>query len=233
MSSLEELQSKVEELSAQVDESKKTIDNKEKEAKSAMEEKDKEHKEAMGEEQKKHEAMMNENKEKHEALKASLQAEIDKETDEKKKEGMKAALKAMDEEHKEKEAKSAKYGEDDEEKKALKAEVQYLANVVKEPKINYLKQVYEAAKTPEEDLKEYVANWEKMDGPQLDAAIKQTERLAGRIKESFEASQKNPFGPTMSAKPTKVESFSAEKTYGKIDETSDKDLFANKGGPYK
>lgn len=244
---LEELNDKVIQLNAAVDEEKEKHEKKEAEHKKAMEDEKEKHKNAMKEEHEKHESEIehkdDDHKTKYESLRASLKAQMDEEKDEKKKEGLKAALKAMEDEHKkhegddktrkleEKEGKKARYGEkeDDEEKKALKAEVTYLSAAVNTPKIDYLKQVYTAAKTPESDLTNYMKEWSAMTSIQLDAAIKKVEPLLGHMK-SFEASteKKSPFGFSTGQAPSSHE-YSAAKGLDKIDKMTDKDLFSTPG----
>jgi hypothetical protein len=243
MQSLEELRDEVIELNAAVKAEKEEDEDKESKHKAALKAMKDEHKDAMKDEDEKHKAEIehkdDEHKTKYESLKATLKAAMDEEEDEKKKEGMKAALKAMEDEHKKEandktrtiEQKEGKYGkEEDEEKKALKAEVTYLTAAVNKPKLDYLKQVYTAANTPDSELTNYIDEWSAMSSKQLDAAITQTSRLSGHMK-SFEASteQKSPFGFSTADVPGSHSTYNAGKGLDKIDKMNDKDLFSSPG----
>ncbi len=234
MPSLEELSEKVDQLNAQVDTEKK--DHKE-----AMDNKDKEHKDAMDEKEKnamdekdKEAKKANDEKEKHESVLKAMHKAMDDEKDEKKKEGMKAVLEAMkaDDTVKKINEQEGNYSnEDKEEKKAMKAEITYLASLVKKPIIDQLTQIYQGAKTPESDIKEYVADWNKMTPEQLDGALKKVAHLVGARKSYEAVEKKSPFGFSTGTAPGQRQ-FSASKAFEKIDKASDSDLFNKSEGPY-
>jgi hypothetical protein len=210
-------------LSAKADD----VDKKHEEAKKAMEEK---HKEAIDNKEKESKKALDEEHKKNEAtLKAVLKA-MEEDDPEKRKEAVKAAIDHKDDEHKE------GTSHDDEEKKAMKAEITYLAAELKKPKIEYLAKVYQAANTPEDKLKEYVADWETKTAKQLDAAIEQVKPLIDSIESvtQFEANktEKSPFGFSTASPPTSSKTFAASKEFEKIEKMSTEDLFANGGSPY-
>ena len=219
----EELVEYVASLSAEVDKKDKeanyAMDKKDKDAKTAMEDKEDNHKSAMDEEEKKHEAV----------LKAVLKA-MEEDDHEKRKEAVKSAM--DDDKHdndKNKEAKRAAE-EDDDEKKALKAEVTYLANYNKSPKIQYLKKVYQAALTPEATITKYVAEWEGKTLPQLDAEIKKIAPLIQTLTQNNQMdavtqTSDNFEIPMMSTLPTPNSSYSGSVDLSKINKMSDQDLF--------
>lgn len=222
---ISELTSYVANLTAEVehkdDEHKTAMDDKEKDAKKAMDEKE--------EEAKKAKKAMDEDHEKDAVvLKAVLKA-MDEEDPDKRKEAIKTAMKA---DLPDKDKKDAMH-EDDEEKKALKAEVSYLAAKANKPTIDYLTKVYQAAQTPEDKIKEYIAEWEKMNTKQLDAALGKIKPLVEQMgTESFEAdSTKSPFGFSSPSPPVEQVSFSASAEFKKIDEMSPSEAFGS-GGPH-
>jgi len=102
----------------------------------------------------------------------------------------------------------------------------YLAQVVKNPKIQYLTKVYQAALTPEATLKEYVADWKEKTPQQLDAEIKKIAPLVQTLTQTnqMDASTPELEIPMMSTLPT-PHSYSASVDLSKINKMSDKDLF--------
>lgn len=190
---------------------KKAMEEKEKDAKKAMDDKIEENKNAMDEEHKKDASRM-----------AAVLKAMDEEDPEKRKEAVKSA---MEDENKDKDH-TAMDMKDDEEKKALKAQVTYLANKTKLPTINYLKQVYTAAKVDDSTLKTYEAEWSEMTPQQLDAAVEKVKPLVESMGiTSFEAeTEKSPFGFSTLPTPSKVEEFSASKEFQKIDKMTPEQL---------
>ena len=98
---------------------------------------------------------------------------------------------------------------------------------INKPKLDYLTKVYQAANTPDKDLKEYVAEWQEMTSKQLDGAINKTKQLVDSMGiQTFEAdAEKSPFGFSSPSIPTKQESFSASVEFKKIDEMSPSEAF--------
>jgi len=120
----------------------------------------------------------------------------------------------------------AKSAEDDEEKKALKAQVTYLANSVKAPKIQYLTKVYQAALTPKETITEYVAEWNKQTPQQLDAEIKKLGPLINTITQTqMNAEVPEMVIPTMSTLPTGDSTYKGSVDTSRITKMSDAELF--------
>ena len=235
---VEEQNDYVKQLNAQVehkdDEHKTAMDEKEKENKDAMDEKDKENKNAV-------KTAMDEEKKNHDARMAKLSAAILKAMDEKDEDKRKEAIKqAMEDDKKEnmaqddkdKKNNEAQY-KDDEEKKALKATVTYLEAQINKPKIDYLSKIYTAAKVDEKTLKEYEADWNKMGAKQLDAAIEKVKPLIESIPEfsAGKIEQQTPFGFSSPDIPTELSADVNDKSFKKIDDMSDAELF-EQGGPY-
>jgi len=229
----EDLVEYVASLSAEVDKKEHdanyAMDKKDHDAKTAMDEKDEEHKTAMEHERKM--AMEHEDK-KHEAtLKAVLKA-MEEDDHEKRKDAVKSAMEkehktAMEHGHEDKNKDAKQAMEDDDEKKALKAQVTYLATVVKNPKIQYLTKVYQAALTPEATLKEYVADWNGKTPQQLDAEIKKITPLVQTLTQTNQMDAATPEIeiPMMSTLPTPTTSYQGSVDLSKINKMSDKDLF--------
>jgi len=240
MQTLEELNSKVDELTAQVEEKKDEVKDKDAKHKAEMDEKEKEHKSAMDEKEHEKKSAMDEEKEKHEStyksMYSKMKSAMNEETDEKKKEGMKAVLQAMNEEHK-KEAKRGdmdkpevyeKKGKSAEEMKKDReheAEITYLTAEIIKPKIKQLDQLYKASKTPEDKIEEYKAAWKNLTGKQLDAEIEKMNNIIGNvIPNTFEA-QNSAFGFGTTSSLKKLHQFDASKFSSKIDKMSDSQLF--------
>lgn len=237
--SLEELSDHVTTLSAQVDEEKKNN----KEALKSMDEKNEKEKEAMDEEHKKEMKDAQEHKDdEHKEKMSKLQAAILKAMEEEDKDKREAMIKSAMEEHTkeekmsmEEEQKKNHTGMNDEEKeenKAMKAQITYLSAQVNKPRLEYLEAVYKAAKTPEDDLKEFKSDWEKMDTKQLDGAIKKTKPLVDSMPEFSvgKTETQSPFGFTGADIPKEFSANINDKQLKKIDDMSDAELF--EGGPY-
>ena len=167
---------------------------------------------------------MDEEEKKHEAtMKAVLKA-MEEDDHEKRKEAVKSA---MEDNHEDKDKDAKRAMEDDDEKKALKAQVTYLATVVKNPKIQYLTKVYQAALTPEATLKEYVADWNGKTPQQLDAEIKKIAPLVQTLTQTNQMDAATPELeiPMMSTLPTSTTSYQGSVDLSKINKMTDKDLF--------
>lgn len=237
---LEELHTKVDELTAKVAESEDIEKEKEASHKAALKAMEEKHKMAIDEKEKNAKSAMDEEEKKKEAsyksMKASLSAAMDNEEDEKKKEGMKAALKAMDEEHK----KEAQYGkkadmdnpkeyektaQDKEKEREQSAQITYLTAEIIKPKILQLETLYQASKTSDEQIKEYKADWEKATGSQLDAEIKKMINIVGKVNSSqtYEA-QNSAFGFGTHSNLRKNQ-FDASTLHDKFDKMTDEELF--------
>jgi len=218
--------------------------------KADVEHKDDEHKTAMEDEKKDHEAKLTaqddehkkemesqdeEHKKEETARAARLQAAILKAQEEPDKEKREAAImKAMEDhmnekknhegqnnEHEKKEAQ-----EKEEENKAMKAEITYLGSIINKPKIEYLSKIYVAAKTDEKVLKEYVAEWEKMNTKQLDAAIQKVKPLVSTLElTANKVPTETPFGFSTADVPKELSASVGEKSFKKIDNLSDAELF--------
>jgi len=213
-------------------------EKKEDEHKDAMEDEKKNNHDAMDEEKKNHESQVehkdDEHKEAMKALRASLLSAMEEKDEEKKEEAMKAVLQAMDEEHKKESMHKGMEDKkheamEDEEKKAMKATITYLSAAVNKPKIDYLNKIYTAAKTEPATLTKWNQEWEAMNPKQLDGAIAKAKPLVDTLEYSATQEEKSPFGfPTVEG-PGRKE-YSADKSFKKIDEMSDEELF--RGSPY-
>ena len=199
-----------------------------KQAKKAEEEKEEAVRQAMDDEHKKDAARME----------AVLKA-MDEKDPEKRKEAIKNAMKESEEEKNNDANKARKADhEKEEENKALKAEVSYLASQINLPKIDYLKKVYEASNTDAAKIREYVAEWEKMDTKQLDGAIDKVKPLVETLNSTngnnYEANasqqQQQPLGFSSLQSPMKTESFSASREFKKIDAMTPEQAFSQQGG---
>lgn len=237
MQTLEELNTKVDELTAQVEEKKEEVKNKEAKHKADMDEKEKEHKSAMDEKEHEKKEAMEKEDEKHESsyksVYSKMKSAMEEETDEKKKEGMKAALTAMEEEHKkadmnnpkEYERKGKSAGEEKKDREH-EAEITYLTAQIIKPKINQLEILYNASKTTEDEIVEYKAAWEKSTGQQLDAEIKKISGILGRTPEpAYEAKSGGAFGFGTTKSLKRTQQFDASKISSKVDEMTDSQLF--------
>jgi len=236
MSTLEELHSKVEELTAQVDEKKDEVKDKDAKHKAEMDEKEKEHKSAMDEKEHEEKEAMDKENEKHESsyksVYSKMKSAMEEETDEKKKEGMKAALKAMEEEHKKADMnnpkeyeRKGKSAEDEKKEREHEAQITYLTAQIITPKINQLEILYKASKTPEAKIKEYKALWEKSTGLQLDAEIEKISGILGSTLDTIYEAQNSAFGFSTTSSLKKNHQFDASKFSTKIDKMSDSQLF--------
>lgn len=198
-------------------------------AKTAQEDKDKEHKEAMDkkeEEAKKAKRASEEEKEKDAVVLKAIKSAMEEKDPEKREAAIKSA---MEEHDKKKDTNDASNHEDDEEKKALKAQITFLANKIKEPQLDYLKKVYQAAKTDESTLNEYMDEWKEMTPEQLDGAIKKVKPLVESMNmNSFDAEKsepRNPFGYNAGTIPKDTKQFDASETFKKIDDMSAEEAF--------
>jgi len=206
------------------------VDKKNEEAKSAMDNKDDEHKTAMDDKEHETKTAMEDEKKNHEAVMKAVLKAMDEDDHEKRKEAVKSAME--DNDHKEKEATVHGTEDDDNEKKALKAEVTYLANKIKKPQIQYLKRVYEASLTDEATIKKYETQWNEKTAQQLDAEIEKIAPLVRTLTETSQLDASIPSEisiPMQSTLPT-----SSHNTYkgsvdlSKISKMSDKDLFRSR-----
>jgi len=187
-----------------------------------MDDMDKEHKDAMDEEEekaKKAKKAQEEDEKKVEAKMAAILKAMDEDDHEKREALVKAAMEEDEKKHE-------GMGDDDEEKKALKAEVTYLSAAIKQPKIERLTNIYKASKTPEEQIKSFVAEWEKKTPKQLDAELKKTEHLAETVQ--FDIIPDNPFhfGGTPAPAPVDEPYSASDETFKKIDKMTPDQAFS-------
>lgn len=217
-----------------------------KELKAQVEHKDDEHKTAMEDEKKNHESAlkameeekkkegMEEEKKKHEGQEEKdkkLEAAILKAMEEEDKDKRESAIRSAMEEHKDDQKHEGKSAQDekkdDEEKKAMRAEITYLNAERNEKKIKHLESIYKAAHTPEETLKEYKAEWEKMTPKQLDAAVEHIKPLISTLELSANTPEPegNPFGWSSPSAPAELSASVGDKAFKKIDDMSDTELF--------
>jgi hypothetical protein len=195
------------------------VEHKDDEHKQALKAQDEEHKKET-EDAKKAQEEHDEEKKKDAAKLAAVLKAMDEDDHEKREAMIKSAMED-DEEHK-KDAKKAEH-EEDEEKKALKAEVTYLASLVKKPKIDYLTSVYQASNTPKNTLNEYIADWNRKSSKQLDAEIAKTQHLAEVIATPTED---KPFGFSGATLHPAGQEFSASKDFEKIEKMSPSEAFS-------
>lgn len=225
---LVELSGKLDEMQTRADEKDKEykaeVEKKENEHKEAMDDKEKEHKDAMEEKEKEAKRAEDDEKKNHDAvLKAVLKA-MDEDDPEKRKEAIKSA---MDEKHKEHESstKTAEH-ENDEEKKAMKAQLEYQDKIMKKPKLQILEAAYAGVGTDKSKLAEYVADWNKLTLPQLDAAIEQAKPIIELSGQTIE-SQPTPLGLSKGLSEFTGSTKTGNEEYSaKIDKMSTEELFA-------
>jgi len=221
---IEDMSTYIKEFTAQVehkdDEHKQAMDDEKKNhetAKVAQDEKDKKMEEAM--------KAMEDEKKNHEAKVATIlsavKSAMDEPDEEKKKEALKAAMKAMDDSDKPKDQHDSMH--EDEEKKALKAEVTYLAKKINQPKIKYLTDVYKAAKVDQNTLDSYVADWKKMDSQQLDGAVEKVRPLLDSM--GYKAEEDTDDSPLGFSTPDSFSGATKSDSFDKIDKMTTSELF--------
>ena len=230
--SAEEQLDHLKQLNAQVehkdDDHKQAMDEEKKNHESALKAQEDEHKkEAQDDEKKNHDAQEDKDK--------KLEAAILKAMEEPDKEKREAAIRSAMEDHMKKnhegqdndEHKKEAQEKDDEEKKAMRAEITYLNAERNAKKIKHLESIYKAAQTPEETLKEYKAEWEKMTPKQLDAAVEHIKPLISTLELSADkpSEEDNPFGWKGAQAPAELSASVSDKRFDKIDKMSDSELF--------